>query len=111
MIRVIVKKESDDIIGFHMKGHAGYARHGRDIVCAAVSALAVNCVNAIEEYTEDEFTLETDKASGQMDFMLKGPPSAEAELLLKALVLGVGKISKSYGKRYVTLNVRRKRSC
>ena len=38
-----------------MQGHAGYAEPGQDIVCAAVSALVINTINAIEAFTEDDF--------------------------------------------------------
>ena len=32
--------QSEDTLGFEISGHAGYAAHGEDIVCAAVSAVA-----------------------------------------------------------------------
>ena len=34
--------------GFSVSGHAGYAKRGQDIVCASVSSLVINTVNAIE---------------------------------------------------------------
>ncbi len=106
MIQVIVEKQRDDIVGFRMEGHSGYAESGSDIVCAAVSALAINCVNSIEKYAEDRFTLDTDEAEGRMDFQLEGKPSGEAQLLLQSMVLGVTEISRTYGKQYVTLKNR-----
>ena len=33
--------------GFHVKGHAGYAEEGSDIVCSAISVLTTTCVNAL----------------------------------------------------------------
>ncbi len=36
--------------GFLCSGHAGFARAGRDIVCAAVSVLVINTVNSIEQF-------------------------------------------------------------
>ena len=48
MIRVSLRTENGLFTGFACKGHAGYAAAGKDIVCAAVSALTTTCVNALE---------------------------------------------------------------
>ena len=37
-----------------LKGHAGYAEPGKDIVCAAVSALTQAFIASIEELTQDK---------------------------------------------------------
>ena len=39
-------------MGFDLEGHAGYSEAGTDIVCAAVSVLVINTINAVEMYTE-----------------------------------------------------------
>lgn len=31
-----------------INGHSGYAEHGKDIVCAAISAIVITSINAIE---------------------------------------------------------------
>lgn len=46
---------SDRITGFDISGHAGLADSGYDIICSAVSALAINTVNSIENLTDDRF--------------------------------------------------------
>ena len=52
MIQVeIIRDASKAYVGFSIKGHAGYAEHGQDIICAAVSVLAQNTVNSIEQFT------------------------------------------------------------
>jgi len=48
MIRVAFFHRADRIVGFESEGHAGYADSGSDIVCAAVSALLISCVNGLE---------------------------------------------------------------
>ena len=68
MIQVIVKKQNGNITGFHMEGHAGYADRGSDIVCASISVLAINCVNSIEEFTEDSFSEGMDEERGMISF-------------------------------------------
>ena len=49
MTRCILYLDSTgNYTGFSVRGHAGYAEAGSDIVCAAVSALTTTCVNAME---------------------------------------------------------------
>ena len=44
--------------GISVKGHAHYAEPGKDIVCAAVSILVQNLIQAIEELTQDKIEYE-----------------------------------------------------
>lgn len=103
MIQVIVKKKNEDITGFHIEGHAEFADEGRDIVCSAVSTLAVNCANSIEEFTEDTFREEMDEEKGMVDFELTGTVSEQSGLLLKSMVFGIEKIAEQYGGKYVQI--------
>lgn len=48
MIEVQFAKTRDFIKGFQISGHAGYAKYGHDIVCAAASFLAITVVNSLE---------------------------------------------------------------
>ena len=47
-IDVFMAPEGAAVQGFYVHGHAGYAEAGEDIVCAAISALALSCVNGLE---------------------------------------------------------------
>ncbi len=49
-----------------MEGHAGYADEGEDIICAAVSALALNFFNSVETFTEDGFEGGAGQESGSV---------------------------------------------
>lgn len=102
MIRVIVKKQRDSITGFHIEGHSGYAGHGSDIICSAVSALAITCVNSIEEFTEDRFSVETDEERGLVDLEVIAA-SAETQLLLRSMLLGIQGIEMTYSSQYVMI--------
>ena len=94
MIRVtIYKNENHQCGGFKALGHAGYSEEGQDIVCAAVSVLTINTANSVEEFTEDETSLLSDESDGLIDFQIKGNPSSEAAILLKAMVLGLEQIA------------------
>ena len=93
MIQVeIIRDASKAYVGFSIKGHAGYAEHGQDIICAAVSVLAQNTVNSIEQFTDDTF-------SGEID-------EKDSRLLLDSMVLGLTSIAEEYGKKYIKIRFR-----
>lgn len=103
MIRVQTVKEHGQYRSFTIDGHAGYAEAGEDIVCAAVSALVINALNSIEQFTEDAFTCDC------QDGMIKSweftaEVSKETELLMDSLMLGLSSVQKSYGDRYLEID-------
>ncbi len=102
MIKAVFYRDShDNISGFKLNGHAGYANYGKDIVCAAVSVLAVNAVNSIEHFTNDKFTCK--EKSGALEFKFKGDTSKESQLLLHSLELGLQAIQKDYSTEYISV--------
>ena len=100
MIKVSLFYDGDNIKGFSILGHAGYAEAGSDIICSAVSMLAINTINSIEKLTEDGFTYQEEEQKGAMELSMKeyGPQS---QLLLKAFELGVYSVEEQYGKKYI----------
>lgn len=104
MINVTIYKDSaNEYVGFKFLGHAESARYGKDIVCAAVSTLVLNTINSIESFTHDEFNLDTDEASGYIEFHLKGKISAESKLLMNSLVLGITGILEDGNKKFISI--------
>ena len=85
----IYKTANHDYLGFDVEGHAGLAEHGQDVLCAAISMLVINTVNAIERYTDDETTLVSDEESGLIQFRCVHIASHDAHLLLRAMILGL----------------------
>lgn len=94
---------ADSITGFRSEGHAGYAGHGRDIVCAAVSALVINTMNSVHELTSDVFTCEEDEKKGRIEFKITSVVSPETTLLFHSLLLGLKGIQDEYGKKYLRI--------
>ena len=95
--------------GFHVKGHAGYAEEGSDIVCSAISALTTTCVNALESVAgvqaevrggEDGF-LEARFPQGLTDMQMH-----DAQVLMGALHQGLSDLADGY-PQYIRLSVRR----
>jgi uncharacterized protein YsxB (DUF464 family) len=91
MIRVTVIRRNDSLAGFRSEGHAGYADEGYDIICAAVSALMINCVNSVEKYTRDRVV--ADEHSGYLSCSFPDGLSADGELLVNSMLDGLEMIS------------------
>ncbi len=85
----IYKNEKEECVGFKAFGHAGYAEEGEDIICAALSVLMINTINAIEVFSENDATLESDDEQGLIDYRLTERPTKDTTLLLNAMILGL----------------------
>ena len=89
MTRVtIYKNEKNECVGFKALGHAGYAEEGEDIICAAISILTINTINAIETFTDVIATLATNDESGMIEYIVD-KPTKETSLLFDTMVLGL----------------------
>lgn len=49
MTKVIITKKDDYISNVIIKDHSNYADYGQDIVCAAISAIVIGGLNALEK--------------------------------------------------------------
>ena len=103
MTEVRIKRNSgSDITGFTVSGHALFADSGADIVCAAISMLTINTINAIEEFLPDEpMTLKVDREKGVIDMGLQIGPTEKSGLLLRTFYLGMTSLEKKYGSEYI----------
>jgi uncharacterized protein YsxB (DUF464 family) len=102
MIKISIYQNEEAVItGFKLSGHAGYADHGQDIVCAAVSALVFNAINSIEQFTDDKFTIDQNEDGGKIEFHVTSSISEESKLLLNSLFLGLSGIQEDYGQKFI----------
>lgn len=81
-------------------GHAGYGEYGKDIVCAALSVLIINTLNALEELCSIRLKPESDEKSGTIRCVFPEKMGEKAALLLDSLALGCTGVQKQYGKKY-----------
>ena len=92
MITVQQTKNTIQIIG-----HANYDDIGKDIVCAAVSALFQTfllTMDKIKAETKDKYIY--DIKTGESVIMFHEEKSHEAQLLIKSLFIGLEAIAESY---------------
>ena len=106
MITVTILKNQDIYKVFDCNGHAAYADSGQDIVCAGVSALVINTINAIENLTDNAVDAESNEETGEIIFRFLTAPNEAGKLLMDALVLGLEGIQDNYGSRYMLLNIK-----
>ena len=101
MITVTVWKKDGEFNKIESKGHAGFDEEGRDIICAAVSALMVNTVNSIDSFTEDVIHVVNEDGYLSLEFIVG--PSQDSKLLVDSLMLGLSQIQDSYKKVYLKI--------
>lgn len=91
-------------------GHAGYKkkRFGRqeeyDILCASISVLVINTINALEELGNETFTVTANEEDGFIKCDFSEKLQEKSEFLLDAMVYGLEKLSKQYGSKYLQVN-------
>ncbi|MGK7377878.1 ribosomal-processing cysteine protease Prp [Planococcus shenhongbingii] len=101
MIRVNVKETSNRILSFEMSGHADFAEHGQDLVCAGASAVSFGAVNAIMELTKIEPQIQQE-SSGFLKVVfpegLDEKTEEQVQLLVRAMIVSLKTIEHDYGK-------------
>ena len=95
--------KNGDYKSIEFSGHALFADFGNDIVCAAVSILAINTLNSIEVFCGDDVEVIDDAQKGYLRLIFKSKLSGKANLLIKSLMLGLDGISHEYGKKFITI--------
>jgi uncharacterized protein YsxB (DUF464 family) len=109
MINVHIERFSEQvssIIHIEVKGHADFDTAGKDLVCAAVSAITVGTLNAIEVLTEID--LKPRVKSGFLSVSMANFNDLEHEtrnkiqLLLESMVVMLQTIQESY-QAYITI--------
>ena len=101
--------DASRITGFSIKGHSGYAEEGSDIVCAAVSVLALTTDHALNRLIGLS-PIERGGDDGFMEVLLPQDMTDQqmhdAQLLMSALHIGLENIAQDY-PRYLRLTTRR----
>lgn len=101
MIRIRVKRDQAGFVEqIKVTGHAHFAEHGMDIVCAAVSAVTIGMVNAMEQITGVTVHQEDD-GEGKVDCRIPddlptGEVRTQLGLLMRAMDLSLKGIADGY---------------
>ena len=81
MTRITFYKTEDGIYyGFRETGHAGYEDAGKDIVCAAISAMTMLIINTVEVALGSSVDYKIDEETTDIEVICKGAlPKYEAD--------------------------------
>lgn len=97
--------DNDQLSGFNMQGHSGFAEEGEDIVCAALSSAAFMTANTITEILniKPEVLIVDD---GVMELQLNSKDYVEARTILQGFRLHITALCEQYGK-FIKIKIRR----
>lgn len=100
MIQITVQEQaSGRINSFEMSGHADYEEHGKDLVCAAASAVSFGAVNAIITLTGITPAIQQGEDGGYLKVVL---PETEydhdQQVIMRAMIVSMQTIEQDYAQ-------------
>ena len=95
MTKVSIVYKGKGLASLSVSGHAGTNVAGKDLVCAAVSAICFGALNAIEDIDND-FDYEVDQEEANIRLAPKGAISDHDETVLETLIIQLKTIEASY---------------
>lgn len=84
MIKVWIRRDGGRVAGYRVEGHSGWDRAGRDIVCAAVSALVIGTENGLDEVAGA--VAGSRSSEGTLEVELKDGLGEEARIMADAIL-------------------------
>ncbi|WP_303870139.1 ribosomal-processing cysteine protease Prp [Acetobacterium wieringae] len=100
MISVKIQGKNNKANEIIVSGHAGFADHGEDIVCAAVSVLTISILNGLTEIVGRKDLGEVIE-EGYVRFVVPEindePTKSKTETLISTYLLGIRGIKEAYG--------------
>ncbi|MEY8283224.1 ribosomal-processing cysteine protease Prp [Lachnospiraceae bacterium 50-23] len=103
MIDVFISKSGQHYTGFRVTGHAGYAEQGKDIVCAAVSALTITLHNSLVELS-DATMMEKKFINQETPWVFTPCPNDKTDLLIGQYRIGIEGVQEAFPD-YVKLHL------
>ncbi|WP_124057574.1 ribosomal-processing cysteine protease Prp [Vaginisenegalia massiliensis] len=104
----IFSDQANQIQALEVSGHAGYAEHGSDIVCAAVSSQVISVENSLHHLLQLDVQTQVDEVEGgylklTLPEITAKTTKQEAQLLLRHLDFALSVLAESYPE-YIQMN-------
>lgn len=99
LVRIhITRDRNKSIRRFEIAGHALFDEKGRDIVCAAVSAIAYTALGGLTNVAAVPFNCNIEEGGMVCSLFdgASGEAALKAETILETMVIGLKQIEKSY---------------
>ncbi|MGI6189058.1 MAG: ribosomal-processing cysteine protease Prp [Clostridiales bacterium] len=109
MIRAVIYRDPlENIVGFEVSGHSGYSERGKDIVCAAVSAIVQTAVIGLTEVLgiKVDYRQKAGEARCIIPEELSGGQIEKINIILKTMLHGLMSIQEGYSD-YIRVEERR----
>lgn len=99
MIEVRILTQKKKIKAMQASGHALFARHGKDLVCAGVSAVLIGGFNAvILALGEDSSRFQVEMGEGEASLTLHDVDDRRVQVILETLEIQLKTIEEGYSK-------------
>ena len=95
MIHINATRKDNKIIYLSIKGHANYEESGKDIVCAAISAISVGAINALENPKSFKIKVE----NGNVEIESIDAISKNDCIVLETMMIQLKTVMESYHER------------
>jgi uncharacterized protein YsxB (DUF464 family) len=77
-----------------ISGHALFDTKGKDIVCAAISAIVIGSINAFKSFKQDEINIQ----NGKVEIKIEHELTHDDKIRLKMLITEIETVAKKYPK-------------
>jgi uncharacterized protein YsxB (DUF464 family) len=92
---VAARRQSGRVVAIDVTGHAGFAPKGRDIVCAAASALVLSAAHGVSTHCKSKVQV-VDDGDGDYHLVVPRGGNARAQAVLESALSGLRAIARSY---------------
>ncbi len=106
MTTITVVRQQNSIIQVECKGHTGFARNGKDIVCASVSSIVQTALLGLIKVAKAKVDYTQNDDEGYLKFKIVGDLDKEkrheCDMILETMVEGIKDIKSGFSK-YIKL--------
>jgi len=92
----IIRDSRDRLSSFYASGHAGWAEHGQDVVCAAISTALQSAWLGLAEVAD--VPVEADRGDGTL--RLSWPEEARDDVAVRAIVTTAARTVETIARQY-----------
>ena len=96
MITAVFFVSNHEPCGFSLSGHAGLAKHGQDILCAAVSSAAYLTANTVTDVYRVPAKVEQNEREGSMTVQIAPQQAAPCRELLLGFFAHIEQLQQQY---------------
>jgi len=101
MIKIQINKTNNKYSSLIVSGHSNYDEHGKDIVCAGVSAIVVGGLNALTIENKKKIFAKVD--DGYVNIDVLDLNDDKLQIIMDVIVIQLRSIEESY-KKYIKID-------